>query len=134
MSGCVPEGVADTTLVRTLEEPANGRVPPLPRIGDSTAGPDAPRNPATVALLLAPGNDAAVLELLEAGLVEVARQNEWRAFEGVWFLRNAPDIAPRVEPVGQHDACFMPRSSHVTGDIGIHEVAWAAPRPPSPLL
>lgn len=43
----------------------------------------------------------------------------------VWFLRNAPDIAPQVEPVGVHDACFLPRSSHVTGDIGIHEVAWA---------
>src|SRR5262245_26293940 len=43
----------------------------------------------------------------------------------VWFLRNAPDIAPQVEPVGQHDACFLPRASHVTGDIGIHEVAWA---------
>src|SRR5262249_3721723 len=43
----------------------------------------------------------------------------------VWFLRNAPDIAPRIEPAGQHDACFLPRSSHVTGDIGIHEVAWA---------
>jgi hypothetical protein len=42
----------------------------------------------------------------------------------VWFLRNAPDIAPRVEPVGQHDACFLPRSSHVTGDIGVHELAW----------
>jgi uncharacterized protein (TIGR03032 family) len=42
----------------------------------------------------------------------------------VWFLRNAPDIAPRIEPAGQHDACFLPRSSHVTGDIGIHEIAW----------
>src|SRR4051794_5174922 len=31
----------------------------------------------------------------------------------VWFLRNAPDIAPRIEPAGRHDACFMPRSSHV---------------------
>src|SRR5437868_3178250 len=43
----------------------------------------------------------------------------------IWFLRNAPDIAPRVEPAGQHDACFLPRSCHVTGDIGVHEVAWA---------
>jgi uncharacterized protein (TIGR03032 family) len=43
----------------------------------------------------------------------------------VWFFRNAPDIAPRVEPAGQHDACYLPRSSHVTGDIGIHEMAWA---------
>jgi uncharacterized protein (TIGR03032 family) len=43
----------------------------------------------------------------------------------IWLLRNAPDIAPRVEPVGQHDACFLPRSCHVTGDIGVHEMAWA---------
>jgi uncharacterized protein (TIGR03032 family) len=42
----------------------------------------------------------------------------------VWQLRNAPDIAPRVEPAGQHDACYLPRSSHVTGDIGVHELAW----------
>jgi uncharacterized protein (TIGR03032 family) len=43
----------------------------------------------------------------------------------IWFLRNASDIAPRIEPAGQHDACFLPRSCHVTGDIGIHELAWA---------
>jgi Domain of unknown function (DUF4915) len=43
----------------------------------------------------------------------------------VWFLRNAPDIAPRVEPAGQHDGCFLPRWCHVTGDIGVHEMAWA---------
>jgi uncharacterized protein (TIGR03032 family) len=43
----------------------------------------------------------------------------------IWFLRNATDIASRVEPPGQHDACFLPRSSHVTGDIGVHEMAWA---------
>ena len=43
----------------------------------------------------------------------------------VWQFRNAPDIAPQVEPAGQHEACFIPRSSHVTGDIGVHELAWA---------
>ena len=43
----------------------------------------------------------------------------------VWQLRNAPDIAPQVEPAGMHDACYLPRSSHVTGDVGIHEMAWA---------
>ncbi len=43
----------------------------------------------------------------------------------IWFLRNAPDIAPRIEPAGLHDACYLPRSCHVTGDIGIHELAWA---------
>jgi uncharacterized protein (TIGR03032 family) len=48
----------------------------------------------------------------------------------IWFLRNAPDIAPRIEPAGLHDACFLPRSSHVTGDIGIHEIAWARSQGP----
>jgi uncharacterized protein (TIGR03032 family) len=42
----------------------------------------------------------------------------------IWLLRNAPDIAPRVEPAGRHDACFLTRSCHVTGDIGVHEFAW----------
>ncbi len=43
----------------------------------------------------------------------------------IWTLRNAPDIAARVEPAGMHDACYLPRLAHVTGDIGIHEIAWA---------
>ncbi len=42
----------------------------------------------------------------------------------VWTLRNAPDIAARIEPVGQHDSCYLPRSCHVTGDIRVHELAW----------
>ncbi len=45
----------------------------------------------------------------------------------VWFLRDAPDIAPQIEPLGVHDACFLPRQCHVTGDIGIHEMAWVTP-------
>ena len=43
----------------------------------------------------------------------------------VWEFRNAPAIAPLVEPAGRHDGCFMPRTSHVTGDICVHELAWA---------
>src|SRR3954470_13691730 len=43
----------------------------------------------------------------------------------IWQLRNAPDIAPRVEPAGTHDARYVPRSCHVTGDVGVHELAWA---------
>src|SRR5262249_50001491 len=31
----------------------------------------------------------------------------------------------RLEPAGTHDACFLPRSSVCTGDIQIHEMAWA---------
>jgi uncharacterized protein (TIGR03032 family) len=43
----------------------------------------------------------------------------------IWTLRNAPDIAPQVDPQGLHDACYVPRSARVTGDVGIHEIAWA---------
>jgi len=43
----------------------------------------------------------------------------------VWFLRSAPDIAPRLPHAGRHDACFLARSSHFTGDIHVHEMAWA---------
>ena len=60
------------------------------------------------------------------GLAVDARRLALGTRNQVWFLRNAPDIAPRVEPAGQHDACFLPRSCHVTGDIGVHEIAWSA--------
>lgn len=43
----------------------------------------------------------------------------------VWFLRSAPDIAPRIEPAGQYDACYLTRSSHVTGEIHGHEMAFS---------
>jgi uncharacterized protein (TIGR03032 family) len=43
----------------------------------------------------------------------------------VWFLQAAPELAARVEPPGRHDACFLTRSSHFTGEIQIHELAWA---------
>lgn len=43
----------------------------------------------------------------------------------VWFLKSAPDIAPRVEPAGRHDACFLTRSSHFTGEVQAHDLAWA---------
>jgi uncharacterized protein (TIGR03032 family) len=42
----------------------------------------------------------------------------------IWFHVNAPDIAPQLAPLGRHDACFIPRRSHVTGDMRIHELAW----------
>jgi uncharacterized protein (TIGR03032 family) len=59
------------------------------------------------------------------GLAADARRLALGTRNQVWFLRNAPDIAPRVEPAGRHDACFLPRSCHVTGDIAVHELAWA---------
>jgi uncharacterized protein (TIGR03032 family) len=39
--------------------------------------------------------------------------------------RNIPAVAPKIEPQGKHDACFVPRNKHFTGDIRIHEIAFA---------
>jgi len=44
----------------------------------------------------------------------------------IWEYHNAPAVARRLEPAGSHDACFLPRSSVCTGDIQIHEMAWAS--------
>lgn len=45
----------------------------------------------------------------------------------VWEFVNVPAVAARLAPPGRHDACYLPRSSHFTGDIQIHEMAWANP-------
>lgn len=42
----------------------------------------------------------------------------------VWFARNTPDIAAKLEPRGYYDACFLARTAHFTGDIHAHESAW----------
>jgi uncharacterized protein (TIGR03032 family) len=42
----------------------------------------------------------------------------------VWEFRNIPAVAAKVEPPGSHDAAFMPRAAHVTGDIRIHELVY----------
>lgn len=47
----------------------------------------------------------------------------------VWTLRSAPEIAQQLEPVGSHDACFVPRRAHVTGDIRGHEIALVDGKP-----
>jgi uncharacterized protein (TIGR03032 family) len=42
----------------------------------------------------------------------------------VWEFHNLPAVARNLEPAGSHDACFLPRLAHVTGDVQIHEMAW----------
>jgi uncharacterized protein (TIGR03032 family) len=44
----------------------------------------------------------------------------------VWEYRNMPAVAEKLDPPGKHDACFLPRRIHVTGDIDIHELGWDA--------
>ncbi|HEX5446667.1 MAG TPA: TIGR03032 family protein, partial [Pirellulales bacterium] len=42
----------------------------------------------------------------------------------IWFLRAAAEFAPRLDPPGRHDACYLARSSFITGNIHSHEMAW----------
>ena len=42
----------------------------------------------------------------------------------IHHYRNMPAVAQKREPIGQVDACYMPRGSHVTGDILVHEMAY----------
>jgi Domain of unknown function (DUF4915) len=77
-----------------------------------------------------PGGISTLVRTFERpmGIAVDARRIALGTRNQIWTFRNAPDIAPRIEPVGRHDACFLPRSCHVTGDIGVHEVAWGEVR------
>ncbi len=44
----------------------------------------------------------------------------------VWYYRNMEALASKLEPSGRHDACYLPRQIHFTGDIDIHEMAWGS--------
>jgi uncharacterized protein (TIGR03032 family) len=64
------------------------------------------------------GFDRAMGVAVKPRCLSVCTRNE------VWFVRSAPDIAARLEPRGQFDACFLARTAHFTGDIQAHESAW----------
>jgi uncharacterized protein (TIGR03032 family) len=42
----------------------------------------------------------------------------------VWEFRNVPAVSPRLNPPNKHDAVFLPREVHFTGDVQIHEMAY----------
>jgi uncharacterized protein (TIGR03032 family) len=44
----------------------------------------------------------------------------------VWEFVDVPAVTTRLDPPGRHDACFLPRASHVTGNIQGHELAYGA--------
>lgn len=52
----------------------------------------------------------------------------------VWEFRNVPAVAARLDPPGKYDACYLPRSAHVTGDVQIHEMAYVSRGRVSPRL
>jgi uncharacterized protein (TIGR03032 family) len=41
------------------------------------------------------------------------------------IFQNQPALAAKLEPPDRHDACFVPRAAHVTGDIRVHDLAFA---------
>jgi uncharacterized protein (TIGR03032 family) len=62
--------------------------------------------------------DRAMGIAVKPGTIAVCTRKE------IWFLRDAPDIAAKLQPAGQYDACFLARTSHFTDDIQAHEAAW----------
>jgi uncharacterized protein (TIGR03032 family) len=42
----------------------------------------------------------------------------------VWEFVDVPAVTTKLDPPGRHDACFLPRASHFTGNIQGHEMAW----------
>jgi uncharacterized protein (TIGR03032 family) len=44
----------------------------------------------------------------------------------VWEFRDVPEAARHLEPADKHDACYLPRSGHVTGNVLVHEMAFGA--------
>ena len=57
----------------------------------------------------------------QSGRLAIGTQSE------ICEFRDMPAVGRRLEPIGQHDACFLPRRSNVTGDIHIHDLAWVSP-------
>jgi uncharacterized protein (TIGR03032 family) len=64
------------------------------------------------------GFDRAMGMAVKPGCLSVCTRSE------VWFVRSVPDIAAKLEPSGQFDACLLARTAHYTGDIQAHECAW----------
>lgn len=42
----------------------------------------------------------------------------------VVVFQNQPSLGDRLQPPGLHDACFVTRRRHATGDIRVHDLAW----------
>ena len=42
----------------------------------------------------------------------------------IGIFHNVPAVTAKLEPPGKHDACYLPRKAHITGNIFIHEMAF----------
>jgi uncharacterized protein (TIGR03032 family) len=57
----------------------------------------------------------------ETGRLAIGARHE------VWEFRNHESVAPKLSATQPHDAAFLPRRSHFSGDIRIHEIGWIGP-------
>ncbi|MCU1591181.1 MAG: hypothetical protein JWP11_2437 [Frankiales bacterium] len=42
----------------------------------------------------------------------------------IWEYRDQPAVTKRLVPEGKYDGCFLPRKTHYTGDIRVHELGY----------
>ena len=56
---------------------------------------------------------------VQAGCLALGTQCQIEEF------RNMPAVAARLDPPDRHDAVFLPRRQHITGDIDVHEMGYA---------
>jgi uncharacterized protein (TIGR03032 family) len=48
----------------------------------------------------------------------------------VWEYHDMPAVAAKLNTADsprKHDACFLPRTAHITGDVQVHEMVWLPP-------
>ena len=57
---------------------------------------------------------------LDGGRLVVGTRTEVREF------RNQPPVAAKLPPPGRHDACYLPKTIHTTGQIAGHEISFGA--------
>lgn len=58
------------------------------------------------------------------GIAVAPRQIAIGTATQIWFLRSAPSIVARLDSTSEHDGCYLARSSHMTEEIHVHEMAW----------
>ena len=57
----------------------------------------------------------------------LAARPGWMALGGareVVEFANMADVVSQLDEPGDHDACYLPRRIHMTGDVDIHEMGW----------
>jgi uncharacterized protein (TIGR03032 family) len=48
--------------------------------------------------------------------------------DAIWTLPASREIAPRIQPEGEHDIAFLARGCHHTGPVMVHDLAWGGDR------